>query len=527
MSSSENTIVIIGGGVSGIVQAKWLLHHKVSDKIVLFEKFSSFGGVWDVSREHGVMDCTVCNVSKYVMELTHFPWPAGTINFPHHVDVLKYIQSYAAKFIPNNSVECHFNCDVVSVNKVSETKILIKYRNMLYQDNIKSITADHVIIANGHSTVPNYPLPGADNFDFVSHSAGYKNCSKLGLFEKHVLVVGVSFSAVDISVDLIKEGNNNVTVLTRRGTWFAPKQDPNGVPSDIKLPRFFMYLPHNLQNFLIKRNLNRTYFNQDNWKISNKCDPAGGSLVSSEAFVKLVRDDEISVIHGHIDNIDTDKSVTIKTSNNEIELHKFDHVIFCTGYKPSFEFLSDDLKSVGISAKNWVYPNLFLNMIPIDNTNLISYIGLVNSKYTSPLQIVDLQAQYIACMLTRKILLPEKEIMKEIVQSQLNHLQVDCKAFRGSLFFQTDYQDVLATAIGKVPKLWLLKTPKLWIQYYLGPITWAGYHLGDSELNDLARKSLDQTCEQAFGISWFLKLQLIAVVSVALLSAAFLSAIVF
>ena len=520
MLASQTTIAIVGGGISGIVQAKWLLYHKISSKIVLFEKASGFGGVWDISREHGVMDCTVCNVSKYVMELTHFPWPDGTINFPHHSDVLRYVQNYAEKFVSDGIVNCKFNCIVSSVEKISENKVLIEY---LEQQKKKSLVVDHVVIASGHSTIPNYPIQEVVTLDFVSHSGSYKNSSKLGLVNKNVLVIGISFSGVDIAVDLVKEGMNNVTVLTRKGSWFAPKQDKNGSPSDIKLPRLFMYLPHYVQTFIIKQKLNRSYFNQDNWKVSNKCDPAGGSLVNSEEFVKLVMDDQISVIHGIIEEIHRDKCVKIKTISDGIIIQKFDHVIFCTGYEPSFDFLSKELKSVGFSTKNGFYPNLYLNMFPIDNPHLISYIGLVNTQFTSPFQIIDLQAQYISCKLSGKIHLPEKNLMKDVVEARNTILQVHYKTFRGSLFFPGDYQDVLAKALGKIPKLCFLKTPKLWIQFYFGPITWAGYHVHDLELHDSAKKTLDQTCDEVFGKNWFVKLQFVAAILFFILPTIFLS----
>ena len=509
MDLSCKTVAIIGGGVSGIVQAKWLLQHQAQARILLFESRNDFGGVWDVSGSNGVMECTMCNVSRYLMELTDFPWPEGTIDFPHHSDVLNYIRSYAKEFVENTSVECHFNRKVKLVSKQQDS-FVIETSNLQEPFETSTWIADYVIVANGHSSTPNFPFPVPKDLDFISHSASYKNHTLLGLQNKKVLVVGLSFSAVDIAVDLTRKGGNNVTVLTRRGSWFSPKRDKCNVPSDLKLPRLFTYLPHSVQNLLIKLSLNFKYFNQNHWQISNKCDPAGGNLVSSDDFVDLVRANKISVIHGSLEKVSHDKSVIISSKEGaNLEL-VFDHVIFCTGYKPQFEFLSDDL-----NAGNELYPELYLNMIPLDHTLNLYYIGLCNVRYTSPFQVIDLQAQYIASLLTGKIALPDKTEMEKSVYNQKHHLATNCKAFRASLFISSDYRDNLARMIGKTPKLLdLLLSPRLFIEYYFGPITWAGYNISDSRLGKVARSSLNKTCDRAFGRNWFLKLNCIILGSV-------------
>ena len=505
MDISGKTIAIIGGGVSGMVQAKWLLHSKLGCRILLFESRSDFGGVWDISGHNGVMDCTVCNVSKYLMELTDLPWPDGTIDFPHHSHVLKYIKAYAHKFIVNSSVECYFDSQVVSVKRV-ENKFTIEIVNLKSQSERNTFTTDHVVIANGHSAVPNYPVSGVNKLDFVTHSASYKNCSKLELTRKKVLVVGLSFSAVDIAVNLTKVGGNKVSVLTRKGSWFGPKRDlKSNAPSDLKLPRLFTHLPHKVLNKLIKIAFNWKYFNQNNWQISNKCDPAGGSMVSSDEFVDLVRTEKISVIHGSLTEVNNDNSVSIATNEGDKLKLTFDHVIFCTGYKPRFEFLSDELQ-----GGEGQYPDLYLNMVPPNTPLLMSYIGLFNVRFTSPFQVIDLQAQYIVALLTGKVKLPDQSRMTSSVSKEKNDLATNCKSFRASLFLPIDYRDKLAHIMGKTPRfLDLVLSPKLMIGYYFGPITWAGYNLSDSRLGDVARDSLNRTCDRAFGKNWFLKLNCI------------------
>lgn len=509
MEAETRTIAIIGGGLSGVVQAKWLLHNNTGWRILLFEARSDFGGVWDVSYPNGVMDFAVCNVPKYLMELTDYPWPEGTIDFPHHSDVLRYIKGYAEYFLISEKVECYFNCQVVSVKRADSGTVI---QCLISKSQTKLFNVDYVIVANGHTTLPNYPLKGVEDFNFVSHSATFKNCSQLGLIKKNVLVVGLSHSAVDVAVDLINTGQNQVTVLTRKGSWFAPKHYmKSNTPSDLKLPRIFTYLPHKLQNSLIKISLNRRYFNQDSWEISNKCEPAGGSLVSNDEFVRLVKIGKISVIHGSISSINNASNVEILENNGSKTTLAFDHIIFCTGYKTNFEFLSSDMKS---GEEN--YPRLYLNMIPPNHSSHLAYLGLFNNKYTSPLQIIDLQAQYIACLLSGAIRLPSKDEMVKSIVRQEEHLSRNCKTHRASLFLPSDYRDYLASLMGKTPNfLYLLLSPKTLLEYYFGPITWAGYNICDARLCHTARESLSNTCDRAWGGNWYMKVKFALVTVVA------------
>ena len=207
----QSSVIIIGGGVSGIVQARWLLEFSESCSITIIEKESDYGGVWDVKRSNGVMECTICNVSRFSTELLGHAWPPNAPAYPHHTSVLDYIRSYAKKYI-SARVNVLFNCTVKKICQINSTSYCVIY-HAKNDTNDSSISASHVVIANGHADIPNYPagIYPQDKCGSISHACGYKSYKKLQLINKKVLVVGLSFSAVDVAADLSK--GNFVTLI--------------------------------------------------------------------------------------------------------------------------------------------------------------------------------------------------------------------------------------------------------------------------------------------------------------------------
>eukprot|EP00116_Pleurobrachia_bachei_P002562 sb/3462824/ len=476
---------IIGGGVSGTVQAKCLLQLKVQTEIHIFEKDPHPGGVWDISRKvGGVMDCTVCNVSKYVMELTDFPWPKGTPDFPHHSAVLSYIRNYYKHFV-KGKVQEHFQTLILSVSKeTTGSGFIIKFQDLTTEE-VSQMSVDRMIVANGHSNVPHFPTMSLPPTDLISHSATYKN--SLPFSGKSVLVVGLSFSAVDVVVDLAGDGEcESVSVVTRNGTWFVPKTKPNGTPSDVTLPRFFTHLPHPLQNWAIKATANLTYFSQRSWEVPNdNCQPAEGSMVASQPFVDLVRSGKVGIIHGSVENVTQNGDVVFTLADGTTSRSHFDRIIFCTGFSTNFEFLDEELRPSFDHGR----PDLHLQMFKPDQDDLL-FIGLFNVRYTSPFQVIDLQCQYAAKLANKTATIPPESL-------QSTH---DSRTFRGSLFTSSDYRNTLAGLCGRLPTTFsLLRSPRLWAAYHVGPITWAGYNLDRQD----GRESLEQVCQVARGRGWF------------------------
>ena len=499
----SNRIVIIGAGVSGLVAARWLLEYDPSADIVFLEYHSRVGGVWDVEREYGVMETTVCNVSRFVMELNGLSWSKGGPNFPNfpvQTQVLEYIEKYANNFKLFEKTKITLNTLVTSVARLTNEEFNweIHGKDMI-GGTVKTFFATHLIVSSGHNEFPNYPqnIQGLEEAKNTIHSGNFKSCVKNDLFDTSVLVVGLSFSAVDAAVEL-KKGRNDVTVVLRNGCWFGERYSSCGKPSDLMVSRLFLYLPTWLINSILKLKFNRG-LNQNTWQISNNVEPIGGKFVESSKFVDLVKRGKVSIRHGSLISI-IGKEVTFEDGSTK----EFDKIIFCTGYKLEFPFLED---SVNQSILENGSVNLYKNILHPDYEDTLTFVGLFNTRFTSPWPMIDMQARYIASLINKRTALPSIHEMLDGIAKQHQHTKDLGAAHRASLFMSPSYRDDLAKMIGCYPCIWFLTSPRRWIQHHFGPVTWAGYSLvkGNPGYCEKGEGAVDEICELAWGKNWFYK----------------------
>ena len=88
---------------------------------------------------------------------------------------------------------------------------------------------------------PRYPnIPGLDSFPgIVKHSFHYK--SGVPFEGKKVMVVGNSYSAGDIAVDISLYTDKAVEISVGKGTWILPRVVPGGWLSDRSISRRQLY----------------------------------------------------------------------------------------------------------------------------------------------------------------------------------------------------------------------------------------------------------------------------------------------
>jgi hypothetical protein len=87
-------------------------------------------------------------------------------------------------------------------------------------------TYDAVVVANGHHSVPRYPsYPGQDTFKgHIMHSHAYKDpLTPFDFRRKHVVVVGIGNSGVDIANELSHGVTDRLWLSTRSGARILPK----------------------------------------------------------------------------------------------------------------------------------------------------------------------------------------------------------------------------------------------------------------------------------------------------------------
>ncbi|KXJ25606.1 flavin-containing monooxygenase FMO GS-OX-like 8 [Exaiptasia diaphana] len=231
--SAQKRICVIGAGPSGMS----VLYHynklkqegKDVPQIVCYDKQSDWGGLWLYSWEtgidqygepvHGSMYRGMwTNNPKEVIELPdytfqdHFKKPIPSF-LPREAmfDYLKgrWSQSDLRQWIKFNHVVRH----VTYNDDTDDFSVVVK--NLPEDKDLPAQRFDYVIVATGHFSVPNIPyFEGIDQFPGrIIHSHDLRNASQFK--GDRILVVGDSFSGVDIAIQTLKYGAKNVIISYR------------------------------------------------------------------------------------------------------------------------------------------------------------------------------------------------------------------------------------------------------------------------------------------------------------------------
>lgn len=214
----KKKIAVIGGGIGGIAAAKAFAErgHDVSG----FERSDDLGGVWRPSCSYPDVE------SQSTKDLYHFSdhdyddkvpeWPKGT-------DVHAYLHSYVEKhdlmrlFRLNTSVE--------EMKRRPDGQpgwtLFLKEGESIVQEDF-----DFVSVSTGQFSNKNVAThPGETAFTaqggLVMHSSDYTTPSIAN--GKHVVVLGGSKSATDISVCAAGNGAKSVSFVYRQNVWRIPR----------------------------------------------------------------------------------------------------------------------------------------------------------------------------------------------------------------------------------------------------------------------------------------------------------------
>ncbi|KAJ1439963.1 Flavin monooxygenase FMO [Sesbania bispinosa] len=252
-------IAIIGAGVSGIAAAKQLSQYNP----IVFEATDSIGGIW----KHCSYKITKLQSQTWNYEFSDFPWPKRENNdFPTHVEVLNYLESYAERFDLVKFVK--FNSKVLEVRYVegqegpdSSGRIPGDHGKPLPghpvwelavqtngSDAIQRYHFEFVVVCTGkYGDIPLMPAfprnKGPEVFKGkVLHSLDYCKLDREGTNEllkgKKVVVVGYKKSAIDLALECAQANQGPdgqpCTMVVRSLHWTLPHYRIWGVP-------FFMF----------------------------------------------------------------------------------------------------------------------------------------------------------------------------------------------------------------------------------------------------------------------------------------------
>ncbi len=417
-------ICIIGAGPSGLTTAKNLLQQGISNFIV-FEKNECLGGNWsfDEKNEHSsVYETTHIISSKRLSEYEDFPMPPDYPDYPSHVQILKYFNSYAEHFGVTKYI--HFKTKVEQIRPLDDEKWQINYCD---EKGEHEAIFDYVFIANGHHWDPFMPEYYGEFKGEILHAHQYKKAAPFK--DKKVLVVGGGNSACDIAVEIARI-SAKTSISMRRGQHIFPKFI-FGKPTDLMFS-IIKGLPHWLKQILVSfviRILQGRYAKYHLKKPD--CKPLEIHPTINSELLYFIRHGKIKPYKG-IDRFDGDKVHFVDGQQDE-----FDVVIFATGYKISFPFFSKEL----IDFSNLTSIPLYRKMMHPEFSSLY-FIGLFQPQGCI-WPLADYQAKIAAQIiagnlkrpanLTHKIKREMKKARSRFKETIRHALEVDYQGFRNQL----------------------------------------------------------------------------------------------
>lgn len=391
-------VCVIGAGPSGITAAKNLLDEGL--QVTVYDYGKEVGGNWVFTEEEShssVFETTHIISSKTLSQYEDFPIPDNYPDYPSHVQLKAYFQSYARHFelLPYIQFETLVrNCvllpddrwEVTSVHKGVEQKKIF----------------DALAVCNGHHWQPRMPqLKGHFNGELL-HSHQVKRFSKFA--GKRVLVIGGGNSACDVAVESSRVAAR-VDLSWRRGYWVAPKF-LMGVPADV-FSHQIDWLPRWLWRKLVHLSLFIRNGKHTQYGLQEPEGPIGSHhpTINEDLFY--------TIRHGKIHpRVDVDRmegdTVYFKDGSND----QYDCIVACTGYIIAHPFFEKSF----INYSEGDVP-LWLRMIHPTIQNLY-FIGLFQ-----PLGCIwpgsELQSKIMARELSGQWQRPGN--VQELIDAELRH----------------------------------------------------------------------------------------------------------
>jgi dimethylaniline monooxygenase (N-oxide forming) len=362
------------------------------------------GGNWRYENDNGTSSAYKSlhiNSARKLMSYKAYPMPEDYPDYPSHWQVAKYFDDYADRFGLKERIA--FRTDVVSAEPAGEGDWEVTVEG---PDGRRTERYRSVLVANGHHWKPRGPepaFPGADEYEGEQmHVHHYREPDVLE--GKRVLVLGIGNSAVDVAVESSRIAEKTFLSM-RRGAYVLPKF-LGGKPIDESAPPFMSRLPLPVQRFFFARLLKLSVGDMTDYglpKPDHKLLEAHPT-VSSELLPRLGHGDITA--KPNIDRFTGGRTVRFADGSEE----EVDLVVYCTGYKIEFPFLEEEI----FVARDNRMP-LYKRVVSAENPGLY-FIGFIQPL--GPIMpIAETQSEWIADLLTGKVVLPPTAEMREEISA--------------------------------------------------------------------------------------------------------------
>ena len=425
---------MIGAGAAGLAASRQLLGQGLRPSI--FEAAKTVGGAWSSSSNNSKMwDDLTTNLSKHTCRFSELPWPESTTTFPTATEMQQYLERYSAEFVDPSCFQ--YECQVTNVESLNGGDNGYRVEWLDLNDQTKhSKEFEGVVVATGFFSKPHYP-EGLDAKDSsIIHSKDYQ--SHEAFANETVAVVGSSFSALEIAVDVSQSAKRVVSVLPRI-PWVVPRllpqqindtvnyASPTILPVDLAFYRRAKDAPQIPEATTISPAWaqERHSFLQSTLGPRQKNSPLGipqdfdkpPMVAISDFYLDLVVDGSIDVIKGRLQGMDLSTGLQIESSERSWVLPNITKVICCTGYESNLEnYLEESiLSTIEYDGKDTFCPmTLCWDTIHPKLSNF-AFCGMYRGPYMG---IMELQGRLAAAVMSGKIRIEEEKLQTALSTSQ-------------------------------------------------------------------------------------------------------------
>ena len=404
---ATNSTLIVGAGASGIAALRAFTRRDLP--AVCYEAGSQPGGLWRYRNDNGMSNIygsLHTNTSRGRTGYPDHPMPDSLPDFPHHTDMLAYLEDYVDRFDLGEHIRTNHRVAHIARAGVGEEggyRVTTRKPDGSEVDEVFST----VVVCNGHHWDPYMPdLPGEFSGE-VLHSSEYKDAERYA--GRRVLVVGMGNSACDIACDLAKSGDVDVTLSARSGAHVIGKHIL-GRPIDLWTNDFISRLPISVQRALFSL---LVWVDRGTLRRNGLPKPTHRFLTAhptiSTEFLDLVRGGTIEV-RGAFDRV-SGRDIHFIDGQRWIDDQPFDVIILATGYSVSFPFFDDDFVTVQDNALS-----LYNHVVHPNHPDLY-FVGLIQPLGALPPLAYE-QAEWVASLVDGTSTLPAKEEMNRTISDE-------------------------------------------------------------------------------------------------------------
>ncbi|AGL15428.1 NAD(P)/FAD-dependent oxidoreductase [Actinoplanes sp. N902-109] len=356
-------VCVIGAGASGLATVKNLREQGFA--VDCYERETGVGGAWNWRHDRSPVTATTHLISsRPLTEFPDFPMPDDWPDYPHHSQVLTYLERYADHFGLRDDI--WFGTEVVAVTPAGEGRWDVTTRSTGGgAERVQRYAA--VVVANGHNWSPK-PL-SVDTSAFqgrVLAAAAYKDPAQLR--GRKVLVIGGGNTGCDIAVEAAQQAEK-VWHSTRRGYWYAPKY-LFGRPADqINDKLLRLRLPLWLRQWLYHRTVRLTVGDVTRYGLpAPDHRPYESHPVVNSQLVYYLG-------HGRITPVpDVTRMAGATVELADGRRIEPDLVVAATGYLPRFDFLAPELLDIDEDGRPDLHLHAFARRHPT-----LAVVGLVQA----------------------------------------------------------------------------------------------------------------------------------------------------